>query len=83
VSKAGANAMRSVISLGFLIAFCASASAAGVHHTKQRRVISSSSPDYFTPSGARIYRDDSAPGGFRTDHDDPPSYDDPSRFGGG
>src|SRR5262245_25465782 len=41
------------------------------------------SPSYVTPSGARIYRDDSVPGGLRTDHDPPPSYDDPSRFGGG
>ena len=39
-------------------------------------------PSYATPGGVRIYRDDSVPGGFRTDHDDPPSYDDPSKFGG-
>jgi hypothetical protein len=40
-------------------------------------------PGYVTPHGGRIYRDDSVPGGLRTDHDDPPSYDDPSKFGGG
>ena len=33
--------------------------------------------------GVRIYRDDSVPGGLRTDHDDPPAYDDTSKFGGG
>ncbi len=38
---------------------------------------------YVTPGGVRIYRDDSVPGGLRTDHDDPPSYNDPSKFGGG
>src|SRR3954447_14268962 len=42
-----------------------------------------SSPAYVTPGGVRIYRDDSVPGGLRTDHDDPPSYNDPSKFGGG
>ncbi|WP_271587943.1 hypothetical protein [Bradyrhizobium sp. CCBAU 53415] len=36
-----------------------------------------------TPNGARVYRDDSVPGGLRTNHDDPPAYDDPSKFGGG
>lgn len=41
------------------------------------------SPAYVTPGGVRIYRDDSVPGGLRTDHDDPPSYNDPSKFGGG
>ncbi|WP_245312054.1 MULTISPECIES: hypothetical protein [Bradyrhizobium] len=40
-------------------------------------------PVYVTPNGVRIYRDDSVPGGLRTDHDDPPAYDDPSKFGGG
>ena len=40
-------------------------------------------PSHVTPGGVRIYRDDSVPGGLRTDHDDPPAYDDPSKFGGG
>jgi hypothetical protein len=39
-------------------------------------------PSYVTPNGVRIYRDDSVPGGLRTDHDPPPGYDDPSKFGG-
>jgi hypothetical protein len=40
-------------------------------------------PSYAAPDGVPIYRDDSVPGGLRTDHDDPPAYDDPSKFGGG
>ncbi len=40
-------------------------------------------PSDAVPGGARIYRDDTVPGGVRTYHDDPPSYDDPSKFGGG
>jgi hypothetical protein len=39
-------------------------------------------PVYVAPNGVRIYRDDSAPGGFRTDHDPPVSYNDPSKYGG-
>ena len=40
-------------------------------------------PSFTAPSGVRIFRDDSVPGGLRTDHDDPPPYDDPSKDGGG
>ncbi|MFO1111360.1 MAG: hypothetical protein U1E61_19485 [Bradyrhizobium sp.] len=40
-------------------------------------------PNYVAPGGGRVFRDSSAPGGWRTDHDDPPSPRDPSRFGGG
>jgi hypothetical protein len=80
--------MRSASALCLLIALCASANAAaGGHHAKSRHVIVRPSqveiPSYVTPSGVRIYRDDSVPGGLRTDHDDPPSYNDPSKFGGG
>ena len=57
------------------------------HHAKSRHVIVRPSqavvPSYATPGGVRIYRDDSVPGGLRTDHDDPPAYDDPSKFGSG
>jgi hypothetical protein len=74
--------MRSVLAL-CLIALCASANA----HARSRQVIVRPShaviPSYVTPGGVRIYRDDSAPGGLRTDHDAPPAYDDPSKFGGG
>ena len=80
--------MRSVLALCLLIAFCTSANAAAKrYHAKSRDVIVRSNqaviPRYATPGGARIYRDDSVPGGLRTDHDDPPAYDDPSKFGGG
>jgi hypothetical protein len=36
-------------------------------------------------SGADVYKfgEMGAPGGLRTGHDDPPAYDDPSKFGGG
>jgi hypothetical protein len=78
--------MRYVLALGLLITLCPSANAARVHHLKPRHVIVHPSqpviPSYAAPDGVRIYRDDSVPGGFRTDHDDPPSYDNPSKFGG-
>jgi hypothetical protein len=80
--------MRSVLALGLLIALCTSANAAvSGHHTKSRQVAvrpgQAVVPSYATPEGVRIYRDDSVSGGLRTDHDDPPAYDDPSKFGGG
>jgi hypothetical protein len=79
--------MRSGLALFLLIALCASGNAATrAHHAKSRHVIVRSSPAvtpaYVTPRGVRVYRDDSAPGGFRTDHDAPVSYDDPSKYGG-
>jgi hypothetical protein len=78
--------MRFVLALGLLIALCASANAAARgHHAQPRHGIIRPSraviPSNVTPGG--VYRDDSVPGGFRTYHDDPPSYDDPSKFGGG
>jgi hypothetical protein len=80
--------MRSVLALSLLIACCASANAATRRHdARSRHVIVRPSqtviPSYVAPGGVRIYRDDSVPGGLRTDHDDPPAYDDPSKFGGG
>ena len=80
--------MRSVLALCLLIALCASANAAARgHHAKLRDAIGHPSqaviPSYAAPSGVRIYRDDSVPGGLRTDHDDAPAYNDPSKFGGG
>ena len=79
--------MRFGLALCLLIALCASGNAATrAHHAKSRHVIVRPSqafmPAYVTPGGARVYRDDSAPGGFRTDHDPPVSYDDPSKYGG-
>jgi hypothetical protein len=77
--------MRSVLALFLLIAFCASASAAPRGQSRHIIVRPSQtvSPSYIAPNGVRIYRDDSVPGGFRTDHDPLPSYNDPSKFGGG
>jgi hypothetical protein len=80
--------MRLGLALYFLIALCASESAAARgHHDRSRNAIVRPSPavipSYAAPGGVRIYRDDSVPGGLRTDHDDPPPYDDPSKFGGG
>ena len=79
--------MPYILALGLLIVVCASANAAATgHHANSRRVIVRSShaaiPSYTTPNGVQIYRDDSAPGGLRTYHDDPPAYNDPSRRGG-
>jgi hypothetical protein len=80
--------MRSVSALCILIALYGSANAAvRGQHAKSRHLIVRPSqaviPSYVTPGGVRIYRDDSVPGGLRTDHDDPPAYDDPSKFGSG
>ncbi|MEA2958899.1 MAG: hypothetical protein QOJ58_4477 [Alphaproteobacteria bacterium] len=80
--------MRSCLVLCLLMALCTSANAAARgHHAKSQRVIVRPSqaviPSYAAPGGVRIYRDESVPGGLRTDHDDPPAYDDPSKFGGG
>ena len=82
------NIARSVLALCLFIALCTSANAAARgHHAKSRHIIIGPSqaviPSYATPGGVRIYRDDSVPGGLRTGHDDPPAYDDPSKFGGG
>lgn len=83
----GGNAMRSILAVCLLIVPCVSANAAPRgHHAKSRYVIVRPSqavvPSYVAPSGTRIYRDDSVPGGFRTDHDPVPSYNDPSKYGG-
>jgi hypothetical protein len=80
--------MRALLVACFLVALCASANAATRgHHAKSRDVSARNgkavNPSFVTPSGARIYRDDSVPGGLRTDHDPPPAYNDPSKFGGG
>ena len=61
--------MRSVLILGFLIALCASANAARVHHPKPRHVIvhpSQGADPHFPP----VLQDQT------------PSYNDPSKFGG-
>jgi hypothetical protein len=62
--------MRSVLALGLLIALCASADAARMHHAKPRQVTVRpvQSPD---PRDPPVLQDQT------------PSYDDPSKFGGG
>jgi hypothetical protein len=63
-------AMRSVLALSLLIALCAPANAARVHHAIPRHVIVRpvQSPD---PRDPPVLQDQT------------PSYDDPSKFGGG
>jgi hypothetical protein len=80
--------MRCVFALCLLTALCVSANAAARgHHARSQHVIvrpgQAVIPSEATPGGVRVYRDDSVPGGLRTGHDDPPDYDDPSKFGGG
>lgn len=79
--------MRFSLALFLLIALCVSASAATkARHAKSRYIVVRPSqvvaPAYVSPNGTRVFRDDSAPGGFRTDRDPPVSYDDPSKYGG-
>jgi hypothetical protein len=78
--------MRSILTLALLIAFSASAAARGDQSGSRHVVVRHSQaviPSEAAPGGVPIYRDDSVLGGLRTDHDDPPAYDDPSKFGGG
>jgi len=67
--------MRSLLALGLFITLSASAGAAMAHHP--RHLIIHSGRDYGVPVwGYRAVRPP-AP------YDDTPSYDDPSKFGGG
>lgn len=62
----------SVLALGLLVALCASANAATVHHAKPRHFImrySQGVVPHFVVPPAR--------------YDDVPRYNDPSKFGGG
>ena len=78
--------MRSVLALCLLIALCASANAAKVHHVRTRHHVivrpSQTLIPAYAPNGVPISREDSISGSRRTLHDDPPAYNDPSRFGG-
>jgi hypothetical protein len=69
--------MRSFLALGLLITLCASASAATVHHSEPRHVIVRPSQGYADPGWA--YAAPRPP----VHYDDTPSYNDPSKFGGG
>ena len=67
--------MRSFLALGLLITLCASASAATIHHSRQFTV--RPSQGYAVPGWAYA-----APRP-QLHYDDTPSYNDPSKFGGG
>ncbi len=70
--------MRSFLALGLLIGLCASASAATMHHhLAPRHIIVGPGQSYTVPGWA--YAAPRPP--FH--YDDTPSYDDPSKFGGG
>jgi len=71
----GANAMRSFLVMGLLITLCASASAATARHP--RHVIVHPDQAYTVPGWA--YEPVRPP----VQYGDTPSYDDPSKFGGG
>ena len=75
--------MRSILALIITIALCASADAAPRKPQQVSGPSQAAPSGDVTPSGARVFRDNSVPGGWRTDHDDPPSPNDPSRRGGG
>jgi hypothetical protein len=66
-----------------IIALCVSANAAARKPQAQSRQVIAPGRAVpagdVTPSGARVFRDNSVPGGWRTDHDDPPAYNDPSK----
>jgi hypothetical protein len=61
--------MRSLLALGLLIAMCASSSAAGVHHSRTRH--------------HAVFRHSFGLVVPPVHYDDTPSYNDPSKFGGG
>ena len=62
--------MRSILALSLLIAFCATADAAKLHHAKPRQAIVRSSPPV-DPRFPPVLQDQT------------PSYNDPSKYGGG
>jgi hypothetical protein len=71
----GENVMRSLLVVGLLVTLCASASAAAARHS--RHVVVHRSQGYVVPGWA--YRAVRPP----INYDDTPSYDDPSKYGGG
>jgi hypothetical protein len=71
--------MRTFLALGLLITLSASASAAKVHHHFEPRHVSvPPGPFYAVPGWAY-----EAPRRPQVHYDDTPSYNDPSKFGGG
>jgi hypothetical protein len=69
--------MRAFLALGLLIALSASANAASMHRLRRHHVITSPGPVYAIPG-----REFAAPRP-PVHYDDTPSYNDPSKFGGG
>ena len=63
--------MRSLLALGLLITLCASAGAATLHHSQHHVIIRHSHGWADAVARPPIH------------YDDMPSYDDPSKFGGG
>ncbi|MFH0296451.1 hypothetical protein AAFX91_04300 [Bradyrhizobium sp. 31Argb] len=75
----GVNAMRAFLALGLLISLSASASAATMHHHfEPRHIMVPPGPFYAVPGWA--YEAPRPPVHY---YDDTPSYNDPSKFGGG
>jgi hypothetical protein len=73
--------MRFVLALGLLITLCASANAATAHHAKRRHVIVARSQRVIPGFAAPIQNGD--PRYPPVLEDQTPSYNDPSRQGGG
>ena len=77
--------LASVLELSLFISLCASADAATVHHRKWRHVVVRPNESLnvdglnFGPAGSSWAY---APARPPVHHDDTPSYDDPSKFGG-
>ena len=67
--------MRSLLALGLLIALCGSANAATVHHTRKQQHVSVRHGNILRHSFGFVVPP--------VHYDDTPSYNDPSKFGGG
>ena len=72
----GATTMRSLLALGLLMTLCASASAATVHHPRHHVIARQA-------FGDAVPRWAYAAVGPSVHYNDTPSYNDPSKFGGG
>jgi hypothetical protein len=73
----GVNAMRTFLALGLLVTLTASAGAMPIHHFRPEHVIIPHGPVYNVPDWEFEARRPSM------HFDDTPSYNDPSKFGGG
>ena len=74
--------MRSVLALGLLIALCASANAATVHHSKSRHHVSVRHAYGMVPRFVVRPSQGFDPRFPPVLQDQTPSYNDPSKFGG-